>query len=165
MGDKTVYDCFVNIFLFEIICIMYMLLFLNLLLLQHVHGEEVVDVDEQGGVTTEFPTEPPVEMMKCYKCDSKQGPCSDQEFGVEGDCPKVNGCSISKGDGVMLRSCGNSNNDFKCDTVNEGGMELQYCNCRSDLCNKDWGSAGNGGGARMIGLGYIAVFFIVALAL
>ena len=65
--DNTVYDCFVNIFLFEIVCIMYIILFLNLLLLQHVHGEEVVDVDEQGEVTTEFPTEPPVEMMKVRK--------------------------------------------------------------------------------------------------
>ena len=46
---------------------MYIIFFLNLLLLQHVNGEEVVDVDQQGEVTTEFPTEPPVEMMKVRK--------------------------------------------------------------------------------------------------
>merc|ERR1719333_107494 len=96
-------------------------LILNLLLLNHVSATEVdekkditTEDDDKKDITTEFPTDPPVVMMQCYKCDSKEGACSDQEFGVAGDCPKEYGCSISKGDNVMLRGCGNGNDDFKC---------------------------------------------------
>ena len=41
---------------------MYILILLNLLVLNNVQGVDVVDVKSE--ITTEFPTEPPVEMMK-----------------------------------------------------------------------------------------------------
>eukprot|EP00091_Calanus_sinicus_P002140 TRINITY_DN12194_c0_g1_i1.p1 TRINITY_DN12194_c0_g1~~TRINITY_DN12194_c0_g1_i1.p1 ORF type:complete len:133 (+),score=29.43 TRINITY_DN12194_c0_g1_i1:122-520(+) len=94
--------------------------------------------------TTEFPavpTEPPVEMIKCYKCDSKLNACTEDSFGEPGDCPKTTGCSLSLGDGVFLRTCGDSETDFNCATTDEAGMTLKYCNCQTELCNKNWDTA------------------------
>merc|ERR1712236_155561 len=80
--------------------------------------------------------------MKCYECDSKAGPCTDDSYGTETDCDTSQGCSISLGEGVLLRGCGDGT-DFKCGT----NMGLKFCNCKTNLCNKNWETAGMSNGA------------------
>ena len=111
-------------------------------------------------------------ISQCYKCDSKQGDCSEDSYGEPGDCSKNTGCSLSLGDGVFLRTCGDSESDFNCATTDEGGMvsrtncqfsepvwfqSLKYCNCQTELCNKNWETAAGSGGERVLG-GIVVIF-------
>merc|ERR1719347_363672 len=105
-------------------------------------GESEPTQTPPGGSSSTHYTEPHVPQIQCYKCDSKENSCTESNPGSKGDCPQSSGCTISQGDGVMLRDCGNSDSDFKCGTQTFENITTSYCHCRESLCNESWQKAG-----------------------
>merc|ERR1719369_485698 len=71
--------------------------------------------------------------VKCYSCNSESGDCDEVTAGVEVDCPKDHGCSITREKTIFVRGC----SDLSTVGCKEEG-DLKYCNCQTELCNKDW---------------------------
>ena len=77
-------------------------------------------------------TTPAGPVLKCYKCDSVGGDCSEEAHGEEVECPQNKGCTISKTTGsdgsVMRRDCSDEK-DVICDTIDNGegqGVSILY---------------------------------------
>merc|ERR1712142_506676 len=87
--------------------------------------------------STESPTEPPVEKIKCYSCDSNDEECDDDHPGTETDCDKKFGCNISLDKNLYTRGC-SVNEEPNC--IIEA--DTRSCDCQTPLCNKNWNDAG-----------------------
>merc|ERR1711892_419773 len=98
---------------------------------------------------TDAPTDPSHQPIKCYRCDSNENGCSDEESGEVNECVDGYGCLISKetkpdGD-FFLRDCVVMPDiNYECETINTGeGTSVHTCSCATELCNKNWADAGS----------------------
>merc|ERR1712179_750464 len=96
------------------------------------------------------PTEqPPPPKMKCFKCNSNDGPCSDDQFGEETECEGGFGCLISRESGegseIFVRDClaENVEDKYQCETMSPDGNTVNFCKCPTELCNRNWVEAGS----------------------
>merc|ERR1711892_185474 len=88
--------------------------------------------------------------VKCYTCNSYEGECSGDQFGIETDCAGGFGCLISletkpDTDDFFIRAClAMAEEEYKCETLTtEDGTTLLACQCAGELCNKNWVEAGS----------------------
>merc|ERR1711934_789457 len=90
--------------------------------------------------------------LKCYTCESKDEKiCGPDPPGVLTDCPfnLRKGCFLTKvtdKDGtVYARGCSEvaAPSRYKCDHITANGIDMQYCNCHGDGCNKGFDTAGS----------------------
>jgi len=91
--------------------------------------------------------------LKCYKCDSLENKCEDEIPGTEQNCQsaipnaKLPACSISEATGdepYLTRGCVDAENseDVTCSAGCGGGGCEAECLCTTNLCNRNWDSAG-----------------------
>ena len=96
-------------------------------------------------------TESPTESLSCYSCHnaSDAGPCSETEPGKVMFCPLDGACVIkiqsSLGmESVFSRGCvpNLEEDEVGCDIVDTEEAKVKFCNCKTELCNESWESAG-----------------------
>ena len=109
---------------------------------------------ESAGYTTDHGQETTaLESLSCYSCHNASGTpgaCTESFPGEEVACPKEGGCviKIQANDGmesIFSRGCDPNilDSDIRCDRVDTGETSLQFCNCKTDLCNENWATAGS----------------------
>jgi len=81
--------------------------------------------------------DPREETIKCYSCDSTQGACDETTTGEQIDCEARLGCTIKEDKDIFTRGC---SMEETADCTMNG--DTKTCNCQTELCNKDWTSAG-----------------------
>ena len=90
--------------------------------------------------------------LKCYKCSSEIGENCTADFpdGNEVNCHNDGACMITVMENIgqediIARDCVPeiSDSDLKCDSVFEGTTKISLCNCRDELCNENWTTAGS----------------------
>jgi len=79
----------------------------------------------------------PEETIKCYSCDSNQGGCDLDTKGEEIDCGAKFGCTINEDKDLFVRGCSTEEVE-DCMMV----ADSKTCNCKSQLCNENWITAG-----------------------
>jgi hypothetical protein len=98
------------------------------------------------------PTQAQEQSLKCYRCSSEIGENCTADFpdGNEVNCQSDGACMItvmenSGQDDIIARDCVPEmfNEDLKCDSVFEGTTKISVCNCRDNLCNENWTTAGS----------------------
>jgi len=100
-----------------------------------------------SSATTDHPTQPAGDTIKCYSCDSNKGECDESHYGEEKSCPKDDGCVLKKdltdGTTSFFRDCSGvlEPEPGWSGCSNQDGVTT--CICLSPLCNQDWSSAGS----------------------